>query len=270
MPVLTFRLASRRWQGLLALWLVHSLIETESSSGPRTVPILIAAFLGFLGGQLVASLLEVAAVQITHFPGGMAQLARTAAPPWWASAVGLLGLWTGFGSAIYYANVYGNLMPLPDQWRPRRSDIAFVALGLVCQWLVDLLYLPFHFKQLNKPTTHLFGAAHGVEFVVLIVMTLLIAPLMEEWLFRGVILRSISEGGTRHGSRSAVVVGVIASAVLFALAHGEPLQFAGLALFGVVLALLVVRTKRLVPSVITHVSFNGVAIIALVAQRSGH
>ncbi len=257
-------------QRLLALSLVGSLIETESTSGPRTVPILVAAFLGFLAGQLVASLLEVVAVEITHFPGGMTQLAHTATPPWWSSALGLLGLWVGFGSAIYYAYFYGNVRSLPDQWKPRVSDIAYVALGVVAQLLVDVIYRPFHFKRLNRPTNHLFGAAHGVTFVALIVMTLVIAPLMEEWLFRGVIFRAISEGGSRPGSRSSVVVGVVVSAVLFGLAHGEPLQFVGLALLGVVLAVLVVRTKRLIPSVITHVSFNGVAIIALVAQRSGH
>jgi membrane protease YdiL (CAAX protease family) len=36
------------------------------------------------------------------------------------------------------------------------------------------------------------------------------------------------------------------------------------------LATLLWRTKRLVPSVVTHMSFNGVAIAALVHQRSGH
>jgi membrane protease YdiL (CAAX protease family) len=248
---------------------VSSLIETEATGGPRVVPILVAAFLGFLAGQLAASLFDIVAVQITHFHGGMTQLAQTASPPWWASALGLLGLWTGFGSDIYYAHFYGNLKPLADQWKPRASDIVYVALGVVCQWLIDLIYRPFHFKQLNRPTNHLFGAAHGPTLVLLIVMTLLIAPLMEEWLFRGVIFRSISEGGS-PGSRTGVVLGVVVSAVLFGLAHGEPLQFAGLALLGIVLALLVVRTKRLLPSVITHVSFNGIAIIAFVAQRAGH
>jgi membrane protease YdiL (CAAX protease family) len=93
---------------------------------------------------------------------------------------------------------------------------------------------------------------------------------MEEWLFRGVLFRALSEGGRRGGSRASVVVAVVASAVLFALAHGEPLQFAGLFFLGMVLATLLWRTKRLIPSIVTHVSFNGVAIIALVSQRSNH
>ena len=60
------------------------------------------------------------------------------------------------------------------------------------------------------------------------------------------------------------------SAGLFALAHGEPAQLAGLFFLGIVLALLVLRTKRLIPSIVTHMSFNAVAIVALVAQRAGH
>jgi membrane protease YdiL (CAAX protease family) len=63
---------------------------------------------------------------------------------------------------------------------------------------------------------------------------------------------------------------VVLSACLFALAHGEALQFVGLALFGVVLALVLRRTQRLIPSVITHVSFNAVAMVGLIVQRSGH
>ena len=71
-------------------------------------------------------------------------------------------------------------------------------------------------------------------------------------------------------TRRAVTLGVLISAVLFGLAHGEPVQFAGLALFGVVLAVLVQRTRRLVPSFVTHASFNAVALVALMAQRAGH
>jgi len=49
---------------------------------------------------------------------------------------------------------------------------------------------------------------------------------------------------------------VLASAALFAAAHGEPVQFLGLFFLGVVLAVLLWRTKRIIPSVITHVSIQ--------------
>lgn len=232
--------------------------------------IVLAGFAGFLAGQIFGALFELIGVSVTHYPGGLSALSNASSPPWWANVVGLLGLWLGFGAAIYYAYAYGNLRNLPDQWRVQPSDLFYVALGVGCQFLVDLLYLPFHLRHLNAPVHHLFGSVVGASFVVLIVMTTFLAPIMEEWLFRGVLFRALSEGGPRGGSRASLVLGVALSAALFALAHGEPLQFAGLFLFGVVLAVLVVRTKRLVPSIVTHMSFNGVAIAALVSQRSGH
>ncbi len=246
------------------------MIDAETGARPRVLAILVAGLLGFLAGQVVATSLDALTARVTHFPGGLRALSNTASPPWWANVLGLAGLWIGFAATIYYAYAHGNLRNLPDQWRPRPSDVLYVALGVVCQLLVDLTYRPFHLKNLNGPVNHLFGAAHGVTFVLLIVMTMFLAPMMEEWFFRGVIFRALSEGGHRGGSRGAVVGAVTLSAVLFALAHGEPLQFAGLAFVGVVLAVLVYRTKRLIPSIVTHVSFNGVAIAALISQRNGH
>jgi membrane protease YdiL (CAAX protease family) len=237
---------------------------------PRTVAILVAAFFGFLVGQILAAVLDMVMVQLTHYPGGFNHLAQTSSPPWWANVTGLVGLWIGFGGAIYFAYAYGNLKSLPNQWRPRVGDLAYVVLGVACQFAVDLAYRPFNVKSLNKPVKHIFDSSHGPTFVLLIIMTVFLAPVIEEWLFRGVILRSIAENGHFSSPRVASVVGVVTSAVLFALAHGEPAQFAGLAFLGVVLAVLVLRTRRLVPSIITHMSFNAVAIVALIAQRASH
>jgi membrane protease YdiL (CAAX protease family) len=231
---------------------------------------LVASFIGFLAGQILALLLDLVGTLVTHYPGGLSALGRASTPPWWSNALGLLGLWTGFAAAIYYAYHEGHLRALPDQWRPRLGDLVYVALGVACQLAVDLLYAPFHFKSLDKPVHHLFNAAHGPSFVLIALMTTLLAPFFEEWLFRGVIFRAIAEGATGVSTRSAVVLGVVISAVLFGLAHGEVVQFAGLALFGVVLAVLIHRTKRLVPSFVTHASFNAVALIALISQRAGH
>ncbi len=249
---------------------MDSLIDAESVERPRVVAIVLAGLIGFLAGQILGSLFELVGASLAHYPGGLSALAKVSSPPWWANALGLLGLWTGFGIAIYYAYAYGNLRALPSQWRVQATDVFYVALGVGCQFFVDALYSPFHVRHLNGPVNHLFGSVFGVSFVLLIVMTVLLAPIMEEWLFRGVIFRALSEGGRWGGSRASVIFGVALSAALFALAHAEPLQFAGLFVLGIVLATLVWRTKRLIPSIVTHVSFNGVAIAALVHQRSGH
>lgn len=231
---------------------------------------MVASFIGFLAGQILAIVGDVVGVAVTHYPGGLTALGKASFPPWWSNALGLGGLWIGFGAAIYFAYHEGHLRALPNQWRPRWSDLSFVVVGVACQLGIDVLYAPFHLKSLNKPVHHLFNAAHGPGFVLIAFMTTLLAPLFEEWLFRGVLFRAIAEGTRGIANRTAVVLGVIGSAALFGLAHGEPLQFVGLFLFGVVLALLVWRTKRLVPSFVTHVSFNAVALAAVISQRAGH
>jgi membrane protease YdiL (CAAX protease family) len=249
---------------------VNSLIDAESVERPKVLAIVLAAFIGFLAGQILGAVFQLVGTSLAHYPGGLNALAKASSPPWWANALGLLGLWTGFGTAIYYAYAYGNLRNLAHQWRVLPTDGFYIALGVGCQFLVDVAYIPFHLRNLNGPVHHLFGSAAGASFVLLIVMTTFLAPIMEEWLFRGVLFRALSEGGQKGGSRASVVFAVVASAALFALAHGEPLQFAGLFFLGMVLATLVWRTKRLIPSIVTHVSFNGVAIIALISQRSSH
>jgi membrane protease YdiL (CAAX protease family) len=249
--------------------LSSSTIEIQADR-PRVVPILVASFIGFLAGQIVALLLNTLGVAVTHYPGGMTALSKAANPPWWSNALSLLGLWVGFAAAIFYAYREGHLRALPDQWRPRWSDLVYVVVGVACQLIIDLAYAPFHFKSLNHPVNHLFKATNGPGFVLIAVMTTLFAPFFEEWLFRGVIFRAIAEGMTGVSTRVAVTLGVVVSACLFGLAHGEALQFVGLAAFGVVLALIVHRTKRLVPSFLTHASFNAVALVAVIAQRAGH
>ncbi len=226
--------------------------------------------MGFLVGQLVASAFEAFGATLAHFPGGLTALAKLDVPPWWANALGLVGLWIGFSAAILYAYGPGELKVLPDQWRLRPSDVIYLVLGPLLQVAVDLLYRPFHLRNLNKPVHHLFNGAQGWSFVLIGVMTTLLAPFFEEWFFRGVIYRALRDGLETRRMRSAEIIAVLGSALLFAAAHGEPTQFAGLFALGVVLALLVARTKRLTPSILTHVSFNAAALAAVIVQRSGH
>ena len=86
------------------------------------------------------------------------------------------------------------------------------------------------------------------------------------------LFRALDDGlDEDHGRARGTVAAVVLSACLFALAHGEPLQFAGLAFLGVVLAVLRASAPSAwCPSIITHVSFNAVAMVALIAQRAGH
>lgn len=241
-----------------------------ATTEPRVFAIVIASLVGFLAGELLAAIFEAGAAALAGFPGGLSALAKVADPPWWANTVGLLGLWIGMGGAILFAYRDGRLTRRPGQWRPHASDLLFVLVGVVAQFVVDVLYAPFHLSHLDRPIHHLFSGTSGAGFLTLALLTTLVAPFFEEWLFRGVLFRTFAEGATRFGATAQLVVAMVASALLFALAHAEPEQFVGLALLGVLLAYIYHHMKRLVPCYVTHASFNAVALVALVAQRAGH
>lgn len=245
-------------------------MDTKLKNQPRVGGIIVVAILGFVLGQVVASLLDALFVSTAHFPGGLSALAKASEPPWWSNVAGLAGLWLGLGVAIYLAHHRGGLEPLANAWRPRRYDAGFLIVGVGLQLLVGLAYLPFHFKNMNKPVDHLFGSAHGLAFALLAVMTVLGAPVVEEWLFRGVIFRALDAGLSPRWGRGGTIGAVLASAFIFALAHAEWLQLPGLFFLGVVLAVIVVRTQRLLPAVLTHVGFNALTMASLISQRLHH
>lgn len=238
---------------------------------PRARPalVLVVCFAGFVGGEIVAALASGVVAALTHYPGGLGALARARRPPWWSILTSLLGLWAGLGGAIAVAQRPGGLAAWPERWRVRWGDARYLLLGVACQGLITAIYAPFHPQSLEAPVHRLFDSSHGASLVLLGALTIAGAPLVEEWFFRGVVFRALAGALAGLGARRGVAAAVVSSAVLFALAHGEPLQFAGLAVLGVVLAYLVHRTGRLTPSLLTHVSFNAVAFTALLIQRAG-
>ena len=67
----------------------------------------------------------------------------------------------------------------------------------------------------------------------------------------------------------AIVAAVVVDGVLFGLAHWELYQFAGLAAFGMLLAAISYKTGRLGMNMVTHASFNLLAVLAVFATSGG-
>jgi hypothetical protein len=89
-----------------------------------------------------------------------------------------------------------------------------------------------------------------------------VGPLVEELLFRGVIL-----GGLLSHYRARWAI--IGSAVLFGAVHLNPWQFVPAFGMGLVGGWLVVRTRSLWPAVVFHMSYNAIAGFALMPLLSG-
>lgn len=220
------------------------------------------AVFGFAAGLVLSSLTASVAEAATGY-----KVSSGAPLPVAVTVADLVGLWIGLlGAALWWSRVKGSGHPVADfgyrigAW----WDVPLgVAVGLGSQYgLVPLLYRPFErvdhnlTRQLGQPTQREVGAAHSSVSVALLLLFLAIgAPMVEELFFRGLLLRALAEW-------TNPVVAVVVSGLLFGLAHFEAVQFAGLALFGMVLGAMAWRLKRLAPSIAAHVSFNTVAVLA--------
>jgi len=240
---------------------------------------LVYAVAGFLVGQIGALAFGLVAGAIAGKTSAQMQaIASAPVPPEWYVVSTLLGLWIGFIGAPWLASrTQGTRNFVRDLGvRFRVIDLVGIAIGIGGQILVALMYAPFQHEihDFNGPSHKLTGGSHGAGFVVIAIATVVFAPAMEELFFRGLLLKALVRLFTplrvAGGARAAgVVLAVIVDGLLFGLAHGEWVQLAGLAAFGIILAAVSYRTGRLGMNMVAHATFNLVAIVAIAAGGSG-
>ncbi len=240
---------------------------------------LVYAFVGFLVGQIGALIFGYIAGTIAGKTSAqMTAIASASVPPEWYVVATLLGLWIGFIGAPWLASRYQGTRHFARDLglRFRVIDLVGIAIGLGGQILVAVMYAPFQhdIHDFNGPSQKLTGGSHGAGFIVIAIATVIFAPAMEELFFRGLLFKALVRLFTRLGAAggarvAGVVLAVIVDGLLFGLAHGEWVQLAGLAVFGMILAAVSYRTGRLGMNMVAHASFNLVAIIAIAANGSG-
>jgi membrane protease YdiL (CAAX protease family) len=238
---------------------------------------ILLALLGFVIGEIAAALLTVVAADVAGDGSRLSQIAGLAEPPEWYVAASLVGLWAGFvAGPLLASRLRGTGRFLVDLGlRFRWIDLTGVFIGAGGQLLVVTLYAPFikHIKNFTAPTTKLTGASHGGGFLVVALLTVLGAPFFEELVFRGLLFRGLARLCTSAASGPfarrtvGVTVAVVVDGLLFGLAHGEWVQLAGLAAFGMLLAFVSYRTGRLGMNIVAHGTFNLVAVLVVVANR---
>lgn len=238
---------------------------------------LLLAVIGFVVGELVALILVTVAAALAGESAQLTAIEKMASPPEWYVGVSLVGLWVGFLAAPWMASkVRGTgrfVADLGIRFRP--VDVFGVVIGVGSQIVIDIAYAPFihNSKSFSAPTTKLTGSSHGWGFVVIAVLTVVGAPFFEELFFRGLLFKALARilapvgAGPSTRRAVAVVAAVVLDGLLFALAHGEWAQYAGLAAFGMVLAAVSYRTGRLGMNMVSHASFNLVAVIAVLSSR---
>jgi hypothetical protein len=150
------------------------------------------------------------------------------------------------------------------------TDVWYVGLGLILQATLPILFLPLaslageaEAGQIVSDQIQQLGGI-GTRITMTVVVAVL-APITEEVMFRGVLLKAL--GG--FGRRAAIVVSalVFAGFHLFGLSgdllRGALMVVPTFLLMGVIMAWVTVRKDRLGPAIFIHSGFNLLAILIL-------
>jgi membrane protease YdiL (CAAX protease family) len=168
----------------------------------------------------------------------------------------------------------GMLMIVSQRWgqghfqndfkvRTRWIDLAGLPLGVASQLLlVPAVYWPlqriwpeaFSSDEIEQRARDLWDKAHGGWIVVLVLVVALGAPIIEELVYRGLILQALQ---SRLNDWLALVIG----SAWFALIHLQPVELPGLFAFALVLGICFQRTGRLGMSVFAHIGFNAAGLL---------
>lgn len=144
---------------------------------------------------------------------------------------------------------------LRETFRPVHPVRLLVSIGcifggmLVCNSLNTLIKLPDWLEN------DFIGLAHSVTGVLGIS---LLAPLLEELLFRGAIIRSLNKGSGYSMKKS-----ILLSALFFGIIHLNPAQVPFAFFMGIIFGWVCWKTGSLIPAILGHVFNNSLAVVEL-------
>jgi len=199
-----------------------------------------------------------------------------------------LPVWIGLLGTTFWASRRhgtGNLVrDLALRFRP--IDLAIgLGAGLGLRFVIGIWTVAYSAMTGQRPTGNLDavigdGLGTGIWLVINVAVIALVGPAIEEIFFRGLGLRSALASTWRRAGlprfadpKRRVRYSIAATSLIFALLHLSEVNdltsavvlLPGLFLAGWVLGRLTVWSGRLGPAIVTHMVFNGVAVVALLA-----
>ncbi len=216
-------------------------------------------FAGVVAGVLLASLCFSITGDQSGDPGAL------------TTALALFGQFGGWIAGLVWVSRYKGRGTLRADFGlvVRVRDGWFVAAGVGLEVGFALLIRPITDLINNEPQSvvHDLEHAHGPKLAVIALVAGLVAPVCEELLFRGLLLRSLAR---RVPPAPAVAI----CALVFALSHplfdptlGSLAVVPALFALGAVSGVVALRTGDLSRSILLHVGFNLLTTVAAVFHK---
>jgi membrane protease YdiL (CAAX protease family) len=212
--------------GFFLMWLAHRFEIGTQAQMDGSTPRIIIAVLSFQGASLVLVHFFLRAHGVT-----------------WRTAFGLL---TRPKHALFMGIAVG-LSAVPIGW----------GLQMLSGLLMNLFHVPSHEQEAIKV---LRASATGLSRLVLGITAILLAPIAEEILFRGILYPAIKQAGFPR-------LAIWLTALLFASIHTNLGTFIPLAAFAIALVWLYEQTDNLLAPIAAHSIFNTVNFVMLFAAE---
>ena len=218
-------------------------IEILKVSGILGISILLFHFLSEWSGSMVVKLVNSGAVPYTYTLQQIVQVLYT-----------LLTILVPFAIGAYFVKKVQKRDELLPLGKPKSNILFIEAIGIGLMAIVIANAVTASFVQVFE--------AHGVTFdsykpenptsvyqlLWMLLSNAIVPALVEEFALRGVLLQSLRKYGDAFA--------VLASAILFAIMHGNMTQAPFAFILGAVLAILVIMTGSLWTSMLVHLINN--------------
>lgn len=155
---------------------------------------------------------------------------------------------------VYYLIIIAWKTPIKDKLDlypvPFKSLWPIIPLGitlnLFVSHLVSLLPIPQSVLDEYSAATNVLGDKITIVQVLAVIV---MAPILEEIAFRGLIMKSLHRG-------MPIAVALIIQSIMFGFMHGQLIWICYATFFGIILAIIKLRYKSLYPAIILHFMFN--------------
>ena len=166
----------------------------------------------------------------------------------------LISILSLFGVGIIYCRISGTRLDEIIQVKRVRPGTAVplvfsaLAVSFTADYLADLVNGSLGLFGIENGIDLSTNAKSLVEIILGIIAVAIIPPLVEEFVFRGILLGKLR----KYGDAFAVFM----SSVLFALMHGNIVQIPFTFIVGLVLAFMTVKTESVLPAIVVHFIIN--------------